>query len=483
MFAVTFLGHQGWVFHTERSCILVDPLLCEDFGHAYALEYRVFPPRVWNWAQFPKVDAVLLSHEHDDHFDLPSLSKLDRRIPIYLSSRSSTAGYKILCQMGFSVHPIVPGLPITVGDLQFLALCPDHVSVSCGDEWDTLPYMVRQADGDGGFFSMVDIPLTPGHVALGRNFLPTPGIVGWTNNALDWSHMANFKTERTEGTQEATVRMQAGLAMFLQGWGPPAAMAMCAGGFSFTGERAWLNRQIFCVDPEQVCKTVGQKIPQGRFVATRPGQTFVMEQGELKRVEKQAPFLTTTPPPTWPLRTKAPDKEIPDYGPATGWRVFDEKDLDRLHLGLAELAGGLFGSPLFRSLYSLLGIEGEGRALTFALCLRSGDNRRALVFEYNPTACAFEPSQAEDPQKAYLAGLECWATDFLAVLEGDLGPIALSFGRSRQWNAMPQRFNFALFEELYRHSHPLRRPVEFLRAYEKQLAALPAVAPTINFRT
>jgi hypothetical protein len=36
--------------------------------------------------------------------------------------------------------------------------------MDCGDEWDTLPYLIRSTEGHGSFFSMVDIPLTQRHV-------------------------------------------------------------------------------------------------------------------------------------------------------------------------------------------------------------------------------------------------------------------------------------------------------------------------------
>ena len=82
------------------------------------------------------------------------------------------------------------------------------------------------------------------------------------------------------------------------------------------------------------------------------------------------------------------------------------------------------------------------------------------MFEYMPTRCGFAPAHTDgaNPRTAYLAGLECWASDLLAVLDGALGPIALTCGRARLWNALPQRFRFDIFGELYRVSHPLRRP-------------------------
>src|SRR5207247_2903160 len=96
MLSTTFLGHQGWLFQSKSSCFLVDPLLCEEFGQAHALEYRVYPPRVFSFENFPKVDGVVLSHEHDDHFAIPSLARLARTIPIFLSAPSSPAAQQPL---------------------------------------------------------------------------------------------------------------------------------------------------------------------------------------------------------------------------------------------------------------------------------------------------------------------------------------------------------------------------------------------------
>ena len=84
-----------------------------------------------------------------------------------------------------------------------------------------------------------------------------------------------------------------------------------------------------------------------------------------------------------------------------------------------------------------------------------------------------------NPEETYLAGMECWGTDLLAILGGDLGPIALNFGRARLWNALPDQFFFDLFAELHRVSHPLRRPAEYLRTYQRLWAQSAKVAPTI----
>ena len=474
MFGTTFMGHQGWLFHTERARVLVDPLLCEDFGQLHALSYQVFPPRVFGPEAFPAVDAVFLSHEHDDHFDVPSLARLDRSIPIHLSSRSSAAGFKILARMGFSVTPWVPGVPVTYGDLEVVAFANNHVANECGDEWDTLPYLVKHTGGHGSFFTMVDITLTPEHLELVKKLVPRPGLVTWTNNALDWSHEAPYMAERTEATQQAFVKMGVGHKLITDKWGIPAAMMMCAGGFAFTGERAWLNDQVFCVDHEAVCNLMANLYKKEKFYAAQPGQTWWLDSNKLKKVDRDQPFLRADVEDRWPSRLKTGRKSFPDYAPATGKQGLGDGELDRLRALLDDFARVLVGGKLFRSLYSMAGPDAGGRKPTFCIVARDGETER--TFAYDAASCTFVDGDAE-PRGVYVAGVEVWASDLLATLRGEIGPIALSFGRCRMWNAAPNKLSFAVFEDMYRMSHPLRHPGVQYQLYERELAKQPA--PTI----
>jgi len=480
VFATTFLGHQGWMVRTERTCVLIDPLLREDFGELHALAYRVFPPRVLTAEAFPAVDAVLLSHEHDDHFDIPSLARLDRAIPIHLSVRSSSAARDLLATMGFTVHPWVPGAATRIGDLEAMPFTGDHVATSCGDEWDTLPYLIRSTSGHGSLFSMVDIPLTHQHVAWAAEKAARPGLVRWTCNSLDWSHMADYLRERTEATEQFFVAMGTGHKLITTLWGTPAAMMTCAGGFAFHGDKAWLNERVFCVDTEAVCAMMTRVYKKEKFVAAIPGQTFVLVANKLNAIEPSTPFLTTAPREAWPSRKKLDAGAPPDYAPATGRRTLVEGELDELGARLGALAASLVGGALFKSLFSLLASELPDRKPTFVIVARSGDDRH--VFEYVPARCAFERVADDQPEATYLAGLTCWAADLVAVLDGALGPIALTYGRARLWNALPRRFQFDPFGELYRVSHPLSRPAAYARTYERAWQAVASTAPMIHTR-
>jgi hypothetical protein len=481
MFGVTFLGHQGWMIRSGDACVLVDPLLNEKFGEIHALEYSVHPPRVLEPEAFPAIDAVLLSHEHDDHFDIPSLARLDRRIPIFMSAHSSSAAFAILREMGFAVGALVPGVPLDLGELEVIPFSGDHVSVNCADEWDALPLLIRDKRGAGSFFTMVDVMLLPGHVEWVKAHAPRPGLVTWSNNALDWSHMGEGPA-RDVGTEQCFRSMGAGRQLIVNAWGTPAAMLVCAGGFAFQGEQAWFNQRVFWVDTNAVCRQLSVACRNERFYSALPGQTFWMKDHRLAKVEESTPFLATVPRHQWPVRGRIARPEVPDYSPATARCDLADGEENELRRLLNELAQGLVGGILFRSLHSLLAVEAEGRKPTFALVLRQGTKGAASVYEYDASSCAFVAGVQEKPQEAYLAGLECWETDMLSVLRAEMGPIVLMFGRARLWNALPHRFRFDFLEGLTKMSHPLTRPAEYLRNYRRLWHKHSGVAPQFTAR-
>src|SRR5262245_19827876 len=143
MFRVTFFGHQGWLLTAGDTRVLVDPLLLDTFGNGPPYgRLRVYPPRRIDFDAFPPIDAVLFSHEHEDHFSIPSLHRIDRRIPIYLSDRASGAARRIVDELGFTSHLNSPGPRFEIGGLSFLPLAQSMAGFHPG-EWDTLALSVR----------------------------------------------------------------------------------------------------------------------------------------------------------------------------------------------------------------------------------------------------------------------------------------------------------------------------------------------------
>jgi hypothetical protein len=84
---VTFVGHATLLIQLSGINILTDPVWSERVSpFSFAGPKRVHDPGI-AFDALPPIDAVLLSHNHWDHLDLPTLSR--RRCTIRVSLRHS----------------------------------------------------------------------------------------------------------------------------------------------------------------------------------------------------------------------------------------------------------------------------------------------------------------------------------------------------------------------------------------------------------
>jgi L-ascorbate metabolism protein UlaG (beta-lactamase superfamily) len=70
---VLYLGHSTVLVDLDGARLLTDPLLRRRVGHLLRTGPITAPG---------ELDAVLVSHAHHDHFDLPSLARLDPTLPL-----------------------------------------------------------------------------------------------------------------------------------------------------------------------------------------------------------------------------------------------------------------------------------------------------------------------------------------------------------------------------------------------------------------
>ncbi len=82
---VTFVNHSTVLLQTAGVNILTDPIWSERCSPLqFAGPRRHHPPGI-DFEQLPKIDVVVVSHNHYDHMDLPTLRQLFRRDrPVFL---------------------------------------------------------------------------------------------------------------------------------------------------------------------------------------------------------------------------------------------------------------------------------------------------------------------------------------------------------------------------------------------------------------
>ena len=80
---IEMLGHANLLVRTSAGSVLFDPPLLPTHHEGV---YDVYPPRQLELERLPEFDAVVLSHAHADHFDLPSISLIPRHVPLLLPS-------------------------------------------------------------------------------------------------------------------------------------------------------------------------------------------------------------------------------------------------------------------------------------------------------------------------------------------------------------------------------------------------------------
>lgn len=120
---ITWIGHASFLIQIGNKTIMTDPI----FGHASWLFQRIMQPGV-ALNRLPKIDVVVLSHNHRDHMDKESLYALRQHSnPLFLVPEGVQAWFE---QHNFSnvAHYSWWQTDTTISDLQFTFLPAYHWS-------------------------------------------------------------------------------------------------------------------------------------------------------------------------------------------------------------------------------------------------------------------------------------------------------------------------------------------------------------------
>lgn len=114
---MTWIGHGTVLIELDGTRLLTDPLLRDRVAH---LRRYVPPPEE---GSLRALDAVLITHLHRDHLDLPSLRQVARDLPLIVPRGAG----RMLLRRGFdAVREISPGEELAVGALTVTATEARH---------------------------------------------------------------------------------------------------------------------------------------------------------------------------------------------------------------------------------------------------------------------------------------------------------------------------------------------------------------------
>ena len=74
---ITWVGHSTFLIQVGGINILTDPI----YGHLSAVLYRRILPEGIPFEKLPKIDVILISHNHNDHMDKRTLLKIKKANP------------------------------------------------------------------------------------------------------------------------------------------------------------------------------------------------------------------------------------------------------------------------------------------------------------------------------------------------------------------------------------------------------------------
>src|SRR5688572_1762557 len=109
---ITWLGHSTVLLEVAGARLLTDPVLRPRIAHLR---------RHGNAVAYPEgIDAVLLSHQHHDHLDLPTLRRIEAPLVVPRGAASTVRS------LGRAVSELDAGEELRVGGTTVRAVPADH---------------------------------------------------------------------------------------------------------------------------------------------------------------------------------------------------------------------------------------------------------------------------------------------------------------------------------------------------------------------
>ncbi|MEU8700012.1 MBL fold metallo-hydrolase [Streptomyces sp. NPDC048680] len=481
---LTFLGHQSWLVENKNTAILVDPVLDQKFGHSAELPFRIWPPRKIDTDRMPQPQAVFLSHEHLDHFHVPSLDMLPRSVQFYTGDITPLPVVETIRKLGFTCHRIPPTESVTIGDLTVTVYPAGRETISWEKRVFQLVFSEAGVAGNDVYIPVDALASAEyaADIASGRRQAPRAAVIANNGQVVPPGALGAYTNllpvptvKRSEMTALELIDQLANAAQ-LEGLPHIEEIMVCGGGF--VGPYSPHGPFQFA-DHHWLASRINELQNSRRFYGPWPGETLVLEPGapiswdqvpwvHLDEEEQRRGYAKLEAYLAEPKvqRIRPVMDRFDDDAEANEALQEVEEALVPLARELLQTAVGQAASSIHRFLDGRLGPQ---RCL---LMLLDGPGGTTHAYAWDIAAMAFVPVGdigLGTALRRYPYGIQCYFRDFVAVIRGeqqiwDLAGTAMqSWYLGDSYSTMVTAF-YELFGEQ-------ARPDLAARVYDRALAA------------
>lgn len=453
---IIFLGHQGWAFQAGDSLVLVDPVE-RAIGNG-ANRLPIWPERRLDMQAMP-ISALILTHEHSDHFDLQTLYHLPWRGTVYVPDLSSQAMTQILTDLGFEVQRVkafgayspAPGLrvvPLPIIDNIF--------------ERDVYALLIEDQQGDS-FLTPVDGVISPQSHDWLQIHCPWRDIDNLTNNALE---LVDELEDRRAWGDFSLGRATAILIEFVEQH-QPRRVLITGQGWCYSGRYRDFNSRLFRATGQQLSDIGRTLYPHISWSAPQPGEVFDT-RGVAESPRSPWVIALESRPRTFAAQTS----RMTVIEPWTGVHQLSPTQRTELELFVREEFGSLLGSHAVELLAALrTATDRDFTRPTLGLRIIDGDRAQHYVLDIGHLH--FLPDNLDHNFcLSTMAGVEIWAADLLALIKGEEEAYLVYESAVRRWTNCPNFRPLPISTDVFSCFCPRFRPQQYLSAYRRRLEQL-----------
>lgn len=423
---ITMIGHLSMLFEEGASSLLMDPLLVPTFGHDYSpMPVELYPPRSTDAQALQQVSAVLVSHEHFDHFNLESLNLLPRSAEIIVGPTMLKCVSRAIEKLGFKVRTLQFFDDWNIGELsvRLYPAAPDTA------HWEKRVSQLRVTGADG-VSVLVAVDALFGEEAIDDALADPPTAIAIANNAHVpprgvMGALTNYAERFGPRPMPDGVELIASLFTAVDEWPELMTLPLIYTGGGFRKDYDELG--IFALAEQDVVADLARALT-GRddIYGPLPGESLLLSPGKIEP-GPPAGWVTIDQKRFDELRAQRSDF-IEAQGQIARSHIMTPQASDNSQLGNAEAELASFarflllaplGADLVRCAYARTG------GLVFRL-VDEAHSGRYLTYIFDVLGSGFRRDEAADALsqdelvQQYTYGVIASLCDFLALVQGDI---------------------------------------------------------------